>query len=114
MLSTEQHIAAQKANVETLFGLTSNAFVGVEKLVKLNVQTPKTTLAKKPVAKRSFDTVVKSTTRRSVIAFCLSIMMCAVSAIPNASFAQTAYPSKVTRLIVNFPPGGARTTVHRG
>ena len=49
MLSTEQVIAAQKANVETLFGLTSNAFVGVEKLVKLNVQTPKTTLAKNPL-----------------------------------------------------------------
>jgi phasin family protein len=44
MLTAEQLIAAQKANVETLFGLTNKAFEGVEKLVELNVQVAKTAL----------------------------------------------------------------------
>ena len=34
----EQLMAAHKANVETLFGLTTKAFEGVEKLVELNLQ----------------------------------------------------------------------------
>lgn len=38
MLTAEQVLAAQKSNVETLFGLTSKAFEGVEKLVELNLQ----------------------------------------------------------------------------
>ncbi|MDH4287251.1 MAG: phasin family protein, partial [Aquincola sp.] len=37
-------MAAQKANVETLFGLTNKAFEGVEKLVELNLQVAKTAL----------------------------------------------------------------------
>lgn len=41
----EQFAAAQKANIETLFGLTAKAFEGVEKLVELNMQVAKTTLA---------------------------------------------------------------------
>ncbi|MDO9071877.1 MAG: phasin family protein [Rubrivivax sp.] len=41
----EQVAAAQKANLETLFGLTSKAFEGVEKLVELNMQVARTTLA---------------------------------------------------------------------
>ncbi len=41
----EQLAAAQKANLETLFGLTSKAFEGVEKLVELNMQVARTTLA---------------------------------------------------------------------
>jgi phasin family protein len=41
----EQLMAAQKANVETLFGLTNKAFEGVEKLVELNMQVAKTMLA---------------------------------------------------------------------
>ena len=40
----EQLMAAQKANVETLFGLTNKAFEGVEKLVELNLQVAKTAL----------------------------------------------------------------------
>ena len=44
MLTAEQLIAAQKANVETLFGLTQKAFEGVEKLVELNVQVAKASL----------------------------------------------------------------------
>lgn len=42
--TTEQIIAAHKANVETLFGLTHKAFESVEKLVELNLQVAKTTL----------------------------------------------------------------------
>ena len=38
MLTAEQLMAAHKANVETLFGLTGKAFEGVEKLVELNMQ----------------------------------------------------------------------------
>jgi phasin family protein len=45
MLTAEQIIASHKANVETLFGLTSKAFEGVEKLVELNVQASKAALA---------------------------------------------------------------------
>ncbi len=45
MLTAEQVVAAQKANLETLFGLTQKAFEGVEKLVELNVQASKAALA---------------------------------------------------------------------
>ena len=41
MLTAEQITAAQRANVETLFGLTNKAFEGVEKLVELNLQVAK-------------------------------------------------------------------------
>ena len=44
MLTAEQVVAAQKANVETLFGLTNKAFEGVEKLVELNLQVAKAAL----------------------------------------------------------------------
>ncbi|HEY1092814.1 MAG TPA: phasin family protein, partial [Burkholderiaceae bacterium] len=44
MLTPEQIVAANKANVETLFGLTTKAFEGVEKLVSLNLQVAKTAL----------------------------------------------------------------------
>ncbi len=42
--TAEQLLAAQKANIETLFGLSSKAFEGVEKLVELNLQVAKATL----------------------------------------------------------------------
>ena len=45
MLAAEQIVAAQKANLETLFGLTQKAFEGVEKLVELNIQASKAALA---------------------------------------------------------------------
>jgi phasin family protein len=41
MMNTEHLIAAHKANVEALFGLTNKAFEGVEKLVELNLQVAK-------------------------------------------------------------------------
>jgi phasin family protein len=43
--TADQLLAAQKANVETFFDLSSKAFEGVEKLVALNLQVAKTTLA---------------------------------------------------------------------
>ena len=45
LLTPEQIAAAQKTNLETLFGLTAKAFEGVEKLVELNLQVVKSTLA---------------------------------------------------------------------
>lgn len=45
MLTPEQIIASQKANMETLYGLTTKAFEGVEKLVELNVQAAKAALS---------------------------------------------------------------------
>ena len=45
MLTAEQVLASQKASVETLFGLTSKAFEGVEKLVELNLTATKAALA---------------------------------------------------------------------
>lgn len=44
MLTAEQLLAAQKANIQTLFGLTGKAFEGVEKLVELNLQVAKAAL----------------------------------------------------------------------
>jgi phasin family protein len=44
MMTPEQMIAAQKANVENLFGLTEKAFAGVEKLVELNMAAAKAAL----------------------------------------------------------------------
>jgi phasin family protein len=44
MMTAEQVVAAHKANVETLFGLTNKAFEGVEKLVELNLQVAKAAL----------------------------------------------------------------------
>ena len=44
MLTADQIIAAQKANLETLFDLTGKAFEGVEKLVELNLQVAKASL----------------------------------------------------------------------
>jgi phasin family protein len=45
MLTVEQVIASQKASVETLMGLTSKAFEGVEKIVELNLTASKAALA---------------------------------------------------------------------
>ena len=44
MLTAEQLLAAQKANLETLFELTNKAFEGVEKLVELNLQVAKASI----------------------------------------------------------------------
>jgi len=44
MLTPEQLLASQKANIETLYGLTNKAFEGVEKLVELNMQATKAAL----------------------------------------------------------------------
>lgn len=43
-LTNEQIVATQKANIETLFGLTNKAFEGMEKLVELNVATARNAL----------------------------------------------------------------------
>lgn len=45
MLTVEQILAAQRANVETLMGLTAKAFEGVEKIVELNLTASKAALA---------------------------------------------------------------------
>lgn len=44
MLTVEQVMASQKANVDTLLGLTSKAFEGVEKFVELNLTASKAAL----------------------------------------------------------------------
>ncbi len=44
-LTPEQVIAANKANLETLVGLTNKAFSGVEQLIELNLAAAKSTLA---------------------------------------------------------------------
>jgi phasin family protein len=45
MLTVEQVLATQKANVETFMGLTTKAFEGVEKIVELNLTASKAALA---------------------------------------------------------------------
>lgn len=44
MLTVEQIMASHKANLETLLGLTSKAFEGVEKIVELNLTASKAAL----------------------------------------------------------------------
>lgn len=44
MMTAEQIAAANKANMETFFGLTQKAFEGVEKIVELNMAATKATL----------------------------------------------------------------------
>jgi len=44
-LTVEQIVAAHKANIETLFGLTTKAFEGVEKIVELNLTASKAALS---------------------------------------------------------------------
>jgi phasin family protein len=43
-MTADQIVAAQKANIETLFGLTQKAFEGVEKLVELNLQVARSAI----------------------------------------------------------------------
>jgi phasin family protein len=45
MLTVEQIVASNKANVDTLFGLTTKAFEGVEKIVELNLTASKAALS---------------------------------------------------------------------
>jgi len=45
MLTVEQVMASHKANIETLMGLTSKAFEGVEKIVELNLTASKAAMA---------------------------------------------------------------------
>jgi phasin family protein len=45
MMTVEQMMASHKANIETLFGLTSKAFEGVEKMVELNLTASKAALS---------------------------------------------------------------------
>ena len=45
MLTVEQVMASHKSNIETLMGLTSKAFEGIEKMVELNLTASKAALA---------------------------------------------------------------------
>jgi len=45
LVTPEQFAAANKAQLDTVFGLTNKAFEGFEKLIELNVQVVKSTLA---------------------------------------------------------------------
>lgn len=45
MLTIDQVMATNKANVDTLFGLTNKAFEGVEKMVELNMAASKALLS---------------------------------------------------------------------
>jgi phasin family protein len=53
MLTVEQIQAANKAQVETLFGLTGSAFSSMEKLVELNMAASKALLAESAVQTQS-------------------------------------------------------------
>ena len=45
MTTVEQLVNTQQSNIDTLFGLSTTAFEGVEKLVELNLQVAKSALA---------------------------------------------------------------------
>ena len=55
--TAEQMMAAHKANVDTLFGLTNKAFEGVEKLVELNLQVAKSSLTEAADASKAMLSV---------------------------------------------------------
>jgi len=64
-LTAEQVLASQKASVETLFGLTTKAFEGLEKLVELNL----TLWTRAPVSATTQQSELKSAvTRMSALA----------------------------------------------
>ena len=52
-LTADQMIATQKATLETLFGLTTKAFEGIEKLVELNVTAAKAAMTEAQTAAQS-------------------------------------------------------------
>src|SRR5690606_5407859 len=54
MLTPDQVLAAQKANIETLFGLSAKAFEGVEKLVELNVTASRAALTEAAETAQTF------------------------------------------------------------
>jgi len=54
MLTVEQVMASQKATLETLLGLTSKAFEGVEKIVELNLTASKAALAETGETAKAF------------------------------------------------------------
>jgi phasin family protein len=45
MMTVEQILASHKANIETLYSLTSKAFEGIEKIVELNLAASKAALS---------------------------------------------------------------------
>ena len=53
-LTADQILAAQKANLETLFGLTTKAFEGMEKLVELNVTASRAALSEASTHTQAF------------------------------------------------------------
>lgn len=53
MMTAEQLMATQKANLDTLFGLTAKVFEGVEKMVELNLQAARTTMSESADAAKS-------------------------------------------------------------
>ena len=54
MLTVEQVMASQKATVETLLGLTTKAFEGVERIVELNLTASKAALAETGETAKAF------------------------------------------------------------
>ncbi len=57
MMTVDQVLAIQKANIETLFGLTNKAFSGVEKLVELNITASKAAIAEASDTSKAFLSV---------------------------------------------------------
>ena len=53
MLTAEQVLSSHKSNIDILFGLSSKAFEGVEKLVELNLQTAKAAISEAAEAARA-------------------------------------------------------------
>ncbi|MGA7776466.1 MAG: TIGR01841 family phasin [Paraburkholderia sp.] len=67
----EQYAAAHRANVETFYGFANQAFDGFQKLIELNLQTAKTTLADAQAALLTTDPqelVARQSARTTVVA----------------------------------------------
>ncbi len=57
MMTVEQLMASNKSNIETLFGLTTKAFEGVEKIVELNLTASKAALSEASATTQSMLSV---------------------------------------------------------
>ena len=94
MLTAEQIMASHKANIETLFGLTSKAFEGVEKLVELNVQASKAALAEAAAQMSDLRGQLKAATNGLATANA-TISTLQAQAITSAMALKTAQDSQV-------------------
>jgi phasin family protein len=102
MLTAEQFIAAHKANVETLFGLTNKAFEGVEKLVELNLQVAKAAMGE---AAETTKAALSVKDAQELMALQAGLLQPSKVAEETAADAQKKFMAVVDTAVKNAPAG---------